>query len=136
MQSLLARSTQTSHRSIGAVLSRESSSKDGPEMKTSTILKKARALVAKGWCQQNWAEDRKGVCSTDDGHTAVRWCAWGALYTISHNGPCTEAGHWLSAMVPPGGVIPFNDASGRTRADVLDVYDAAIFMAQRHEEAA
>jgi hypothetical protein len=99
------------------------------------MLVEARALVARGWCQQEAALDAAGEPVEPASSTACRWSIAGALSVVWEN--------WRSAGKPAervsrgfemavlaiaaviGDVDPWNDAPGRTQADVLAALDRA-----------
>jgi hypothetical protein len=82
-------------------------------------------MVARGWCQGVAAEDARGqsVLATDLG--ACRWCALGAMghsRGLLHLSPLYSAGGFEGGSE----LVEWNDEAGRTQADVLALYDAAI----------
>lgn len=63
-----------------------------------------------GWCQGNFENDDGGVCmSSALGRANSSEVAMSALRTLYRQPPCSL------------GVIPFNDAGGRTKFEVIDV---------------
>ena len=103
---------------------------------TAQILKNARALVARGWCQGHYAERENGeTCDLVSGE-AVRWCAEGAIHNATFG-----AKHWIWREVNDAfckasdtdHIPSFNDAPGRTQADVLAAFDRAIAAAEKSD---
>lgn len=100
-------------------------------MKTSTHLRKARALVNKGWCKGTYSKEIDGqLC----------YCSVGALNTISGEAFNDEAEEYLNYFIKNyyGGdydlrVIGFNDHPKTKKKDVLAVFDLAIKKAVEDE---
>lgn len=95
-------------------------------MTTKEILQKARALVEAGW-MQGASFDAKSGC----------YCASGAICAaanlseivfICENRTCTEARSKFatSNKLAGIGIVPWNDAPGRTKDEVLAAFDKAI----------
>lgn len=95
-------------------------------------LKRGRARIKRGWCQQASARDRDGMgVGADDRHAAA-WCAAGAVYY--DDAALTALARAL--RVPSGlaygeEVVAYNDRERRRRADVLRLYDRAIAVAKK-----
>jgi len=106
-------------------------------------LTEARAKVARGWTQGTWARDAVGERAPERGNAAVCWCIVGALNAVADD----REGHhlfWVAGLLEPardalyealedlGGydfgtaLVEFNDAPGRTQAEVLALFDLAI----------
>lgn len=78
-------------------------------------LRKARALVAKGWCQKFlWVPDE--VHGKPEAFCAIGACVWSGLIDKS----------LLYALVPDENVPKFNDRRSTTQADVVALFDWAI----------
>lgn len=91
-----------------------------------TILIKARAIVAAGWCQ--------GTEFDGDGN----YCLSEALRLAGLEGRTdTDAFNYLTGALPRQyGFKPlheFNDAPSTTKADILAFFDRAIWMADRDQ---
>lgn len=96
------------------------------------VLQRAKERVAGGWSQT----DINGVNGT--------WCAGMAIWKLSveenGNEMTTAAQRLFARSLPPSPhsspvcIFVWNDAPGRTQAEVLDAFDAAIRLAK--EEAA
>jgi len=85
---------------------------DGTELpRVTKELINARNRIEKGWIQ-NYASTSKGVCMSFaiDGGYAMR----------------EECLVFLSAAIGGLPVVPWNDAPGRTKEEVLAAYDRAI----------
>lgn len=91
------------------------------------VLRKARALVAKGWCQGATARGRSGKPVDDESRSAVEFCVVGALWRVAGGDfvPRIRARGALKQVVGDS-LISFNDAPGRKKATVLRAFDRAI----------
>lgn len=103
------------------------------------VLTEARRLIAeKGWCQKAWCilpdgkrvADNEGLVTT----AACAFCADGAVIAASrdlHTGD-VDAVFLLDRALGEGsvGVIAFNDEPGRTRDQVIAIFDRAIELAK------
>lgn len=95
-------------------------------MNTIEILKAARELIAKpnGWTQRVMARNDSGAAVAASDSEASCFCAWGAIRAAG--------GDWewpaLKALDGVAGerVETFNDAPGRTQAEVVAKFDEAI----------
>lgn len=89
-------------------------------MTTKEVLRKARALVKEGWCQQDLLRQEYGK---------TLYCALGALDTAtggpSDNTPAYKRMLRVTRAVD-GQLSEWNDAKGRTKAQVLAAFDRAI----------
>jgi hypothetical protein len=106
---------------------------------TAAVLARARGLVSQGWTQGVLARDRDGFqCSYRIGR-AERFCAIGAIaasaWQFADCDPAEEERlellaeqRLLQALPRPrmGGLATWNDATGRTKEEVLAAFDAAI----------
>lgn len=104
-------------------------------MNTVDVLKRAKSLIEdKGWTQGALARNRAGahVCPTE--HTAKSFCMLGACYAANpHPAYMANATDELLMALPKPyfEVEAFNDAPGRTKEEVLAVFDKAIAAAGR-----
>lgn len=99
---------------------------------TRDCLITARELLARGWCQRRYAVNAEGTFVSSLDPDAVAWCAIGAITRAS----C--ASDAPLSMPPAVDIIReliaaetmdiehWNDAPGRTQADVLALFDRAI----------
>lgn len=87
-------------------------------MKPSTVLKKARKLIERGWCR--YTKSRRFRV---DG--PMHYCAIGAIEKAGGN---TEHRDILRQAIGSG-IVRFNDSDGRKKADVLRAFDRAIKLA-------
>lgn len=102
-------------------------------MKTSTHLRKARALVNKGWCKGDFervVEGKKCYCLTGaimaiDSMSTVETVKLISEFTVPYHGP--------EYVLTP---ISFNDHPKTTKKDVLAVFDLAIKKAVEDERLA
>lgn len=100
------------------------------------VLRVARELVARpgGWCQRALARTASGHPAPTHSREAVCFCARGALMRAAGMQPelvlfSPRAEAALDAAAREQGFIGFvgyNDAPGRTQAEVVALYDAAI----------
>lgn len=92
------------------------------------ILDDAKALIEKGWHQGYYARDEHGERRQPTDEHAVAFCAIGALERAGNDMPIAAealAKQALRYAVPGQDVVGFNDAPGRTKAEVLEVFEAA-----------
>lgn len=105
-------------------------------MTTVELLKAARERVAKGWCQGWFAKDAAGEETLEELGDACAWCVRGAIYASAKHGEpesvsaemalhdtLKDSGAALSVVGP---LEEWNDAPGRTQAEVLDLFDRTI----------
>jgi hypothetical protein len=106
-------------------------------MTTTTILKKARVLIVRGWTQGSFARNARGRPVLANSKRAVRWCAWGAL----------DGAYWLGdskalrllKLSIPGRVkslSDWNDNPKRKKAEVLALFDSAIALSKKVDKLA
>lgn len=98
-------------------------------MTTVEILREARALIEKGWTQGEHATDAHGVCVGPLSDAACHWCIEGALLRARKGWGFSSAWFALIDVIPSGNPIGWNDAEGRTQAEVLAAFDKAILLA-------
>lgn len=89
-------------------------------------LERARARVAKGWCQGWYAKGKSGKDVSILSKYAVQWCAIGAFKTHMPAG----AESALKQAIDTYHVIAWNDAKQRTQEEVLAAFDRAIELAK------
>ena len=92
------------------------------------LLTEARARIARGWTQGASARDVTGSVTRAWAEEAVCWCAMGAVACRDDDWTTAEPA-WAALRAAVGGetwVSEWNDAPGRTQADVLALYDRAI----------
>ena len=109
-------------------------------MTTREVLTEARRILTPdgAWTQDAVARDADGDPVSEGNERAVCWCVDGAV-ALAATGPSGwDSGAWTDAMtllseaVMPGrgeldpGVIAWQDAPGRTQAEVLGLLDRAI----------
>lgn len=102
----------------------------GRNLKPSTILKKARALIAKGWCKNHLAVDANGDPRPSESPKAVAWCAVGAIYRAGGAANARYSARAFLDNAADGDVLVLNDTS-RTRRPVLRAFDRAIALAEK-----
>ena len=91
------------------------------------VLRAARArLTPEGaWTQSEFARNADGRAVPVDSSEAVCWCLRGAFMADNHTTPLRV----IDAM-PRRWVVEWNDAPGRTQAEVLAFLDARIAEAE------
>jgi hypothetical protein len=101
---------------------------------TAEILRKARALVEKGWCRNEYARDSRNQPTWALSKDAVKFCAAGAMTAAA--GSVERA---FAARAAFSGAIPqyltlqdFNDRSSNKRP-VLRAFDRAIAAAEKSD---
>lgn len=111
-------------------------------MKTVTILKRARKLIEKGWTQELFARNEQGNRCSAESSAAVCWCIRGAMFAAvkgKFGDEFVEAETILESVIPPSSLkgigsnaplVYFNDRKGRTKAQVLALYERAIAKAE------
>lgn len=88
-------------------------------MSTLDVLVKARELVASGWIQ--------GEYGTADGRYCMRGaCRKSAGSLFSDTRESLDAMNALSDVIGDHALCGWNDAHGRTQAEVLEAFDEAI----------
>lgn len=105
----------------------------GGDRKPSENLRAARALVARGWCQEYMAEDVLGnPISADEFHARwpAKFCIIGACYAVGSVGMNTAERRYLRRVLHIEWEGDWNDVPGRTQTEVLDAFDAAIALAE------
>ena len=96
------------------------------------MLKRARALVKRGWCQDVLARDKRGIRCNEKDVFATSWCVVGATYRACSNrfGPSDDAWSALTAAARTHDLAGWNDRTGRKQADVVALFDRAIAKAE------
>lgn len=97
-------------------------------MTTLQVLRKARALIKKGWTQGAFARRKNGHTTEDDSAAAVKFCVRGAINRVARFGEWQVASKCLQDALddPWRSLVEFNDAKGRKRAEVVALFDRAI----------
>ena len=94
------------------------------------VLSAARELVAKegGWTQRHYARGADGTYADFNHKKAVCFCTLGALYRVGLPEPSAlnDAESLLLKAAGVENIVVWNDAPGRTQADVVALFDAAI----------
>ena len=90
---------------------------------TTTKRKLPSDYLAQGWCQREYAQKKSGKSVYYDAVDACSWCLWGAMEIAlwNHNIDNQESdklGRWLFDHKYD---VPWNDAPGRTQAEVVAV---------------
>lgn len=103
-------------------------------MMTKEILANARSLIAKGWTQGPTAKNAAGIAVDPTSGEAVCWCLEGALIASGVNcedpeATCPMCHQYLiplGRLVGATGATSYNEALGRTKEEVLALFDRAI----------
>lgn len=101
-------------------------------MTPADVLRAARAKIERGWIQGWLFRDPDGHCSNFIyfQKRACAWCASGALMASSDAGSARERAYSFLYSVTGPSIPEWNDAEGRTQAEVLQAFDAAIALAE------
>jgi hypothetical protein len=92
------------------------------------VLRAARAKIEQGWTQHAFA--RNGIEPVPSRSvTATCWCAIGAI-TAANGSSSSSSEVFLERAVGTDDVPAWNDAPGRTQAEVLAAFDRAIALAE------
>ena len=110
-------------------------------MEVGDILMGARALIRKGWCQHNNAEDQDGDGVEVSHKFAKKFCPHGALCRVAGSAnPVTwyegvlEAFSAFRHAIGDVDIATWNDRKDRTKAQVLEAFDKAIQEAERTKQ--
>ncbi len=98
-------------------------------------LDKARALIEKGWTQDAEARNADGLDVADldpscDDVEPVCWCAGGAMFTVKGDLSYTTVAAVFNAATGAECVAEWNDAEGRTQAEVIQAFKEAAALAR------
>ena len=98
-------------------------------MNTVEVLRGARTLTERGWCQNNYALDLKDRPVENWHSDAVRWCIAGAVdrvvrYDIKLRNAALDA--IRETIGGEESALDWNDAPERTQAEVLKALDDTI----------
>lgn len=125
-----------------------------PMLTLSALLRRGRERIVRGWVQHMPACDtRHQLCAPDD-PAAVAWCGSGAVWYKDDSVPnCVDDPYYqlylraleelrksLHVVAPDADYVrvpPWNDASRRTQADIVHLYDVTIDRVdrdRRHED--
>ena len=113
------------------------------DRKVSSILREARDYIAKGFTKNALARDDNGYTCFPLYEKAVQWCERGALIKAVQQTSFVAvepAERWLAAVLgfdyeswEEEAVVDYNNNFETTQADMLDVFDTAIFMCELDE---
>lgn len=107
------------------------------------FLRKARALVAKGWRQGGQARNADGYPCSPCSSEAVAWCVLGACNAVSaaegvplQHGTCafdawSAIGETVRDRIGRVDVVHWNDTEGCTQEEVLALFDETIARVER-----
>lgn len=90
-------------------------------------LRAGRERIERGWCQNDFARDADGNAIDPKDPRACRWCVYGASFSYWAEKILENAGQaWFDSNL----LAVWNDMPERTHADVLELYDRAIALAE------
>lgn len=95
-------------------------------MNRKEILIAAKANIEKGWCQGVPAIDAYGNPVLPGAESACAFCILGALRRAGGFTGAVDARNAIAELVPHGLVANWNDTAGRTKEEVLALFDKAI----------
>lgn len=100
---------------------------------TEETLRRARALLVRGWCQDAYAIDSGGHEVEPNARNAVAWCAAGAVRRLLPRSSASDVENALEQALRISGtdVSDWNDKLGRRKADILARFTSAIRRAGR-----
>lgn len=106
-------------------------------MTTLEILRAARELLSDPtrWCKAAMARTEEGIKVEPDDPRACRWCSYGAIRKVCGELRSIDTEELISGVcqLRTGGYgfVTFNDRSGTSHKDVMDLFDAAIARAEQ-----
>lgn len=106
------------------------------------VLRDAHKLLERGWCQGSMARDGSGTVVASHDKQACSWCASGALRTAAsaataigdrfERTDALDKARWLLRRETGAVYISeWNDAPGRTQAEVLAAVDRAAALGEQ-----
>ena len=105
-------------------------------MTAATVLREARKLVERGWTQGAAARTADGKSVGEDSPAATCWCSLGAMSKGSDDCDVyADAKGFLLMAVAASNIAKWNDALGRTQAEVVNAFSKAIELAEAEEAA-
>ena len=95
------------------------------------VLKRARALVKRGWCQGALSRDKSGIhCGEMDPH-AKCWCVLGATYRATGSfDVCDDVWNALEKVARTRDLAGWNDRDRRTQSQAVSLFTKAIAEAE------
>lgn len=100
------------------------------------LLKGARKVLARGWCQNAMARDAAGMMVDSWGRRAVAWCLLGAMLAVARRARGLALRQRFAVAfgrlekhleaITREPLQPWNDREGRSAADVLRLVDTAL----------
>ncbi len=99
------------------------------------LLLHARAKIEKGWCQHSEAQGADGCSVSPDSAEAVAFCILGAI--PGHVIPLLRTALRARLGCPPWipvSLAHYNDATERTKDEILSLFDEAITLAEEPKE--
>jgi hypothetical protein len=96
------------------------------------VLITARARCEKGWCQKAAAVDAEGNRVDTVSDEAVAWCMLGGMVECDYD-TWDPARNLLMEFLDGQYISQFNDTPGRTKEEVLAIFDKAIAAAEERK---
>jgi hypothetical protein len=96
-------------------------------------LVEARKLIERGWTRKVYARTKSGKETTLTRKSATCFCAMGAIGRVFDDDDpnfYTPGMRFLAAAIGTDPIYEWNDAPGRTQAEVLAAFDKAIELAR------
>lgn len=90
------------------------------------ILKKARARIAQGWCQGKTMDENRNVCAMGGILFAIAGEENIESYNSFIQGKMERIARLLPGISQTCEVVKFNDTQGRTKEEVLRLFDYGI----------
>lgn len=96
------------------------------------VLRRARALVKRGWCQGAFAETADGDVCDQYSRSAASWCALGAIFVAggAYAREAREAFRGAISRRECTSITAWNDSADRTKPQVLRAFTKAIAKAE------
>lgn len=97
------------------------------------ILESARRLIIKGWCRGAFSVTKNGRPVYPWNKKAARWCVAGALSRLDPTSTYEEPKAAEKYLIEAAGtklLTEWNDKKGRTKKEVIQLYDRAIELCQ------
>lgn len=96
-------------------------------------LQRARRLLARpeGWTQGSYARDGHGDAVDSQCSQATSFCASGAIYATQDNLTGSIQARTVIYRIIADDIEAWNDADGRSQADIIEAFDQAIASMQK-----
>lgn len=88
-------------------------------------MKAWELLEQKGWCQGDWAKNRRGASTIYSRDSACSFCLLGSIYRVYEADERTNALARIASVLKASSIAAWNDAPGRTKEEVIAALKAA-----------